>query len=64
MPDLGKFLRGRGTDAARWGIRTHQMRETRFNRVVAPAQGIVVRIGDRRRIILVVVAIVGADLGR
>ena len=42
----------------------HQRREPRLDLLVAPAQRVIVRVRNRRRIVLVVALVVLADLGR
>ena len=47
------------TDALARAIAAFQFRETRFNFLIAPAQSIIIGIGDKRRILLVIGDIVG-----
>jgi hypothetical protein len=53
----------RSADPARGGVVAHQMGEFGLDFGVAAAQGIVVRIGDQRGVLLVIGAVVAGDLG-
>src|SRR5207302_1095046 len=57
-------LRGLRADTARGRVLPHQLRKARLDLLVAPAQRIVRRVRDRRCVLLVIVPIVCADLGR
>ena len=63
MPHFGEFLRGRRPDfpAQRLGVRQRGKRRLQF--LVAPAQGVVVRVGDHRRVLAVITPVVLGDFG-
>ena len=60
---LGELLARRGADFLCQRIRRMQFRKRRLQRLVAPAQRIVVGVRDRGRIILIVAPVVFGDLG-
>ena len=60
---LGEAARRRGADLARQAVQGAQVRETLLDRVVAPPQRVVFRVGDGRRVLLVVALVVRLDLG-
>src|SRR5262249_34865687 len=62
MRDLAERLHGRGTDTHRRAILAHELWKPRLDRIVPRAQGIVVRIRDFRRGVLVIERIVVGDL--
>ena len=64
MPDLAEVLDRRGADPMRGAVGADQIRKTRLDRLVAPAQRVVVGIRDLRRVVAIVAPVVMRDLGR
>src|SRR5215467_3165380 len=64
MTNLGKCLRRLRADAARGRVLPHQLGKARLDLLVASAQRVVGRVRNRRRVLLIVALVVGAELGR
>ena len=62
MPDLGEFLRRRGADPAQ-RIGAGEFGMGRLQRVVAPAQRVVVGVRNDRRVLAVIAPVVLGDFG-
>ncbi|MBB3018057.1 hypothetical protein FHR70_001097 [Microvirga lupini] len=63
MPDLAKLFRHLGADLLGQALGRFQLGKLILQRLVALAQGIVFRIGDRGRILLVIAPVMLRDLG-
>ena len=60
---LGKARRRRGADPLRQAFKRAQLRKARLDRVIALAQRVVVRVGNGRRVVLIIAPVVLGDLG-
>ena len=63
MLDLGEFLRRRRADLSGWRFRARQRGMIRLQRVELAAQGVVIGVGDRRRVFAVIAPIMFGDRG-
>ncbi len=61
MDDLGEFLRRRRADLPAQRFFLGELRKLLFKRLVAAAQGVIVRVGDDRRVLLVIGAVMRGD---
>src|SRR6185437_1823432 len=64
MAHLGEFFGCLGADAMTWAVGTDQKREARLDLGIAPAQGIIVRIGNIGCVLAMISAIGLGDLFR
>src|SRR5690348_5158246 len=61
MPHLGEAGGGRRTDAPRRAVGADEIGKARFDRRVAAAQGVVIGVGNLRRVVLVIEFVVSRD---
>jgi hypothetical protein len=64
VSDFGEAARRLGANPLRWRLGRQQVRKPRLDGVAAPAQRVIVGVGDRRRIVLVVALVVSSDFQR
>ncbi len=62
MPDLVEAAGRRRSDLFTGAVVADQRRKARLDRLVAPPQGVVVRIGDLRVVLLMVQPVMTGDL--
>ena len=63
VPDLGEARRRRRADPLRQAFQRAQLRKARLDRVVALAQRVIGRIGNGRRVLLIIAPVMLGDLG-
>ena len=61
MGDFGKSLHGRGPDAFRGAVIAFQIGEARLNVTIALPQGVIITVGNARRVFLIICRVMGRN---